>query len=73
MKRSAARKERKKPIVRMQSLDRVKERLREMDKKGEAIVHPQTNFGPLPAIKLARKLRKGELQRIIRAAKGCDD
>jgi len=48
-------------------------RLREMEARGEAIRRPRTYFGPLPVIKLARKLRPGELQRIIRAAKGCDD
>jgi hypothetical protein len=44
-----------------------------MEKKGEAIFHPQTNFGPLPVLKLQRKLRKGEWERILRAVKGCDD
>jgi hypothetical protein len=73
MKRSATSKERKKPVAGRQSLDQVKERLREMEKRGEAIFHPQTNFGPLPVLKLARKLRKGEWERILRAAKGCDD
>jgi hypothetical protein len=48
----------------------VEEGLREMERRGEVLFEPQTNFGPLPVIKLARKLRKGELQRIIRAAKG---
>jgi|HubBroStandDraft_5_1064220.scaffolds.fasta_scaffold1486311_1 hypothetical protein len=73
MKRTAASRQHRKPIVGRQSLEQVKERLREMEKKGEAIFHPQTNFGPLPVLKLARKLRKGEWERILRAAKGCDD
>jgi hypothetical protein len=41
-----------------------------MEKRGELILEPRTNFGPLPILKLARKLRKGEWERILRAAKG---
>jgi hypothetical protein len=44
-------------------------RLREMKASGELIRRPKTYCGPLPVIKLTGKLRKGELQRIIRAAK----
>jgi len=50
-------------------IDPVEERMKEMERRGELIVEPRTYFGPLPVIKLARKLREGELQRIIRAAK----
>jgi len=70
VKRSAARKIGKKRPARSEMIDLIEERLREMERRGEVFFEPQTNFGPLPVIKLARKPRKGELQRIIRAAKG---
>ncbi len=41
-----------------------------MEKRGELIYEPRTNFGPPPVLKLARKMRKGEWERILRAAKG---
>ncbi len=44
--------------------------MKEMERRGELIFEPQTNFGPLPVLKLARKFRKGEWERILRAAKG---
>jgi hypothetical protein len=73
MKKAAAKKDRKKPATRPQISEYTRRRLRELEKRGEAIFHPRTNFGPLPTIKLSRKLRPGEFDRIIRAAKGCDD
>jgi hypothetical protein len=63
----------KKPVTRPQISEYTRRRLRELEKRGEAIFHPRTNFGPLPTIKLSRKLPPGEFDRIIRAAKGCDD
>ena len=70
MKRSAAKKVREKRLVRAEKTDPVEERMKEMERKGELIFEPKTNFGPLPVLKLARKLRKGEWERILRAAKG---
>ena len=69
MKKAAAKTTRKKGAPRAKPIDPVEARMREMEKRGELIYEPQTNFGPLPVLKLAKKLRKGELQRIIRAAK----
>jgi hypothetical protein len=69
MKRSAARKVREKRPAKAEKIDPVEERMKEMERRGELVFEPKTNFGPLPVIKLARKLREGELQRIIRAAK----
>ena len=45
---------------------RVEDRLEEMIRRGEAEFQKPTEFGPLPEIKLARKVR---LDRIIRLAK----
>jgi hypothetical protein len=59
--------EREAEIVKPESY--TERRLREMEASGDLIRRPKIYFGPLPVIKLARKLRKGELQRIIRAAK----
>ena len=70
MKRSAAKTVRKRRGARGKPIDPVEARMREMEKRGELVYEPQTNFGPLPVLKLARKPRKGELERIIRAAKG---
>jgi len=70
MKRTAASKIRKKRATRAEKIDPVEERMKEMERRGELIFEPQTNFGPLPVLKLARKFRKGEWDRILRAAKG---
>ena len=70
MKRSAAKTVHKRRAARGKPIDPVKARMREMEKRGELIYEPQTNFGPLPVLKLARKFRKGEWERILRAAKG---
>jgi hypothetical protein len=70
MKRSAAKKVREKRPPRAEKIDPVEERMKEMERTGELIFEPQTNFGPLPVLKLARKFRKGEWERILRAAKG---
>jgi hypothetical protein len=70
VKKSATKTVQRKRAVRAQPIDPVEERIREMEKRGELILEPRTNFGPLPILKLARKLRKGEWERILRAAKG---
>jgi hypothetical protein len=70
MKRSAAKTVRKKRAARGKPIDPVEARMREMEKRGELIYEPQTNFGLLPVLKLAKKPRPGELARIFKAAKG---
>ena len=70
MKKTAAKTTRKKSPPHAKAIDPVEARMREMEKRGELIYEPQTNFGPLPVLKLAKKLRKGEWERILRAAKG---
>jgi hypothetical protein len=70
MKKAAAKTTRKKSARRAKPIDPVEARMREMEKRGELIYEPQTHFGPLPVLKLAKKPRPGELARIFRAAKG---